>query len=341
MSQEHIEPTPAAFGKVIAGHFKIAHPEPVEGHEIARICRSTAASDDDALLLAAFKQRYPALDFHLTRGSEEWYRIGGVVDTVGNRLAKDISEWADRAFIECGQNFKTLLRHCREHGLVATRHQGITLYIAVSLGEQAEDFLQIEIDRLQEVRDRLLVGAECRPQDLEELIDPIDPIDVDQEPLGPIAYVYRRKTEVAVFMEELARHQAVKHPVQRFMDDWNRSNAGRQQSFCHEWNLKLHQARGRFGEKKMDVAVMPVRSTPLPRMESNAGRKGTALQGVLGHFDKQAGFPFAWFFYMVAKQYVPPLLGDAVYKDLDSDFAYLPHRDATVLREWVADPYFV
>lgn len=341
MTQEHIEPTQAASHNVIAGHFKTARQEFVEGHELARICRTTAASDDDSVLLAALEQRYPALDFRLTHGSEEWYRIGGVVDSLGNRLAKDISEWADRAFIECGQNFKTLVRHCRENGLVATRHQGTTLYIAASVGEMAEDFLQIEVDRLQEVRDRLLVGSDHRPQDLEELIDPIDPIDLDQEPLGPVAYVYRRKTEVAVFMEELAKHQAVKHPVQRFMEDWNRSNAGRQRRFCHEWNLKLHQARGRFGEKKMDVAVMPVNSTPLPRMETQAGRKSTALQSALGHFDKQAGFPFAWFFYMAAKQYVPPLFGDAVYKDLDTDFAYLPYRDATILREWVADPYFV
>jgi hypothetical protein len=341
MIQEHIEPLQAASAKVIAGHFKTAPPELVEGHELARICRSTVASDGDTRLLDALKQRYPALDFHLTRGAEEWYRIGGVVDSKGNRLAKDIAEWADRAFIECGQNFKTLLRYCRENGLVATRHQGITLYITAATGKGAEEFLQIEVDRVQEVRDRLLVGSENPPEDLEELIDPIAPLDVKQEPLGPVAHTYRRKTEVAVFMAELARHQAAKHPVQRFMNDWNRSNAGRQRPFCHEWNLKLHQHRGRFGEKKMDVAVMPVRGTALPRMETHAGKKGTALQSALGHFDKQAGFPFAWFFYMAAKLYVPPLLGDAVHQDLDGDFAYLPHRDATVLREWVADPYFV
>jgi hypothetical protein len=341
MTQQHTESPQLPSAKVIAGHFQAAHPDTVSGHELARICRGSAATDDDSGLLAALKARYPSLDFRLTRGSEEWYRIGGVVDSAGNRLAKDIAEWADRAFIECGQNFKTLLRYCRENGLVATRHQGLTLYIAASVGERAEDFLQIEIDRLQEVRDRLLVGGDSPPQDLEELIDPIDPKNVEQEPLGPVTYAYRRKTEVAVFMEELARHQAAKHPVQRFMDDWNRSNAGRHRPFCHEWNLKLHQARGRFGEKKMDVAVMPVRATPLPRMEANSGKKGTALQAALGHFDKHAGFPFAWFFYMAAKQYVPPVLGDTVYKDLDSEFAYLPHRDATVLREWVADPYFV
>ncbi len=327
---------------VIQGHFQGSRGAPIEGHDLARICKSAAATDDDAALLDALRQRYPGVDFRLTRGDEEWYRIGGVVDAQGNRLAKDISEWADRAFLECGQNFKTLLRHCREHGLVATRHQGTTLYIAAPLGEKAEEFLQIEVDRIQEVRDRLLVGEDHQPEDLEELIDPLDPIAVEQEPLGPVTYVYRRKTEVSVFMEELDTHQAIKHPVRRFMDDWNRSSASRSRPFCHEWNLKLHQHRGRFGENKMDVAAMAVhRGAALPRMESNLGKKGTALQTALGQFDKHAGFPFAWFFYMAAKLYVPPLLGETVQKDLDGDFAYLPFRDTTVLREWVTDPYFV
>ncbi len=334
----HTEPDSA---KVIAGNFRSNGPPPIEGHDLARICKNTTASDDDARLIEALRQRYPGVDFRLARGAEEWYRIGGVVDSTGNRLAKDISEWADRAFLECGQNFKTLLRHCRENGLIATRHQGTTLYIAAPLGEKAEEFLQIEVDRIQEIRDRLLVDKEHLPEDLEELIDPLDPIAVEQEPLGSVSYVYRRKTEVAVFMEELDTHHASKHPARRFMEDWNRGSACRHRPFCHEWNLKLHQHRGRFGENKMDVAAMAVNHAPLPRMEANVGKKGTALQSALGHFDKHAGFPFAWFFYMVAKLYVPPMLGEAVHRDLDGDFAYLPHRDTAILRDWIADPYFV
>jgi hypothetical protein len=323
-----------------------APPRPVvtaglEGPELARLCKHTAATDDDALLLAALGQHYPDRDFRLVRDPEEWYRIGGVVDAAGNRVARDITEWTDRAFIECGQNFKTLLRHCRENGLVATRHRGVTLYLVVPLGEGAEQFLQIEIDRSQEVRDRRLVGEDNAPQDLEELIDPLEPIDLDPEPLGPAIYAYRRKTEVALFMEEMGKHQARKHPVQRLMDDWNHSSAGRHRVFCHEWTLRLHQHRGRFAEQKMDVTVMPVHHASRPRLESAAGRRGTGLQASLHHFDKQAGFPFAWFFYMVARLYVPVLIGEAVHQDLDGDFAYLPHRDAVVLKEWIADPYFV
>lgn len=311
------------------------------GQELAGLCKSTPATPDDALLLAALRAHYPDLDFRLTRSDDEWYRIGGIVDARGDRLARDISEWAERAYLECGRNYRTLLRYCRENGLMATRHLGRTLYLVVALGETAQDFLQVEIDRVQEVRDRLLVGADGAPADLEELIDPLEPVEVEPEPLGPVVYVYRRKTEAAVFMAELDRHHAGKHPAGRFMDDWNRSSAGRNRPFCHEFNLKLHRHRGRYGERKMDVGVMAVQPQVLPLMEHHSTKKGTALQAALAHFDRQAGFPFAWYFYMVAKRYVPPLLAESVHRDLDGDFAYLPHRDAAVLRDWIADPYFV
>lgn len=337
MTQDQIQPTPIPRDTNPPG----GPAEPIDGREIAAICRKSPASDDDGLLLEALKDRFPGVDFRLTRGAEDWYRIGGVVDAEGNRLARDISEWADRAFLECGQNFKTLLRYCRENGLIATRYQGVTLYIVAVTGERAENFFQIEVDRVQEVRDRLLVGNGQQPEDLEELIDPLDPIEVSQDPVGSVGYIYRRKTDVALFMEELARHHAGKHSARRFMDDWNRSSAGRHRPFCHEFNLNLHQHRGKFGEKKMDVGVMAVATAAMPRMENSISKRGTALQSALGHFDKQAGYPFAWFFYMVSKHYVPPLLGEAVHQDLDGDFAYLPHRDATVLREWAAEPYFV
>lgn len=341
MSKEQSAPLPALAGNVIQGRFQSPWQESIEGHELARICRSTPAAEHDARLLEALSRRYPGLEFRLTRGAEQWYRIGGVVDAQGDRLARDISEWVDRAFLECGQNFRTLVRYCRENGLAATRHQGVTLYIAASLGSQAEDFLQVEVDRTQEVRDRLLVDTGNPPADLEELIDPMEPSSLDQTPLGSPSYHYRRKTEVAIFMKELGRHYATLHPVRRFLDDWNRSSAGRHRVFCHRWNLKLHQHRGRFGEEKLDVAVLPANSTALPRMEAHAGKRGTTLQAALSHFDRQAGFPFAWFFFMAARRYVPPLLGEAVHRDLTGDFAYLPYRDFATLTEWVADPYFV
>lgn len=337
MSKEQSTSSQATDGKALQGRFDATL---VDGLDLARICRHTVASPGDAALLTALNRRYPALEFRLAHASEAWYRIGGVMDARGERLATDISEWTGRAFLECGQNFKTLVRHCRDQGLVATRHHGLTLQIVASLGDKAEDFLQLEVDRTQEVRDRALVDADRPPRDMETLLGSLAPLETDCEPLGPPLYVYRRKTEVAVFMRELGKRLTGKHPVHRFLDNWNRSSAGRHRRFCQEWSLKLQPLREGSDKQKMDVAVLPG-PTLLPRLDFLADTKGAHLRSVLTHFDRRAGFPFAWFFYMAARRHVPPLLGEAVYRNLEGDFADLSHRDAAILREWIADPYFV
>lgn len=58
-------------------------------------------------------------------------------------------------------------------------------------------------------------------------------------------------------------------------------------------------------------------------------------------FDRQAGYPFAWFFYMLKGQLVPAQTGVAVFQDISGDFAYLPARDAAVLQDWMEMPYNV
>jgi len=61
----------------------------------------------------------------------------------------------------------------------------------------------------------------------------------------------------------------------------------------------------------------------------------------LTRFDRQAGYPFAWFFYMVKGKLVSPHCGVAVFKDISGDFSYLPERDVAVLKDWINTPYSV
>ena len=66
--------------------------------------------------------------------------------------------------------------------------------------------------------------------------------------------------------------------------------------------------------------------------------RGKALAVLLNRFDAQAGYPFAWYFHML-KGLVSPHVGEAVQRDLAQDYAYLPDRDAAVLKQWAASPY--
>jgi len=310
------------------------------GHTLGRICKETLSSSDDDALAERIQKAYPDYPLQLARVGHEWYRLGGVIKPDGSRIANDLNEWAERTFIECGQNFNTLLDYCEEESFLGTRHKGVTLYLVARTGSRAEDFVQIEVDKTQEVADRYLINADRPPDDLEELIDPLDPLKVEPFAVGASRYTYRRKTEVALFMNELARHRADRHPAQRFMDDWNASSAGQQAIFCEHWSVRLNQHRGKHGEQIMNVDVVRNQKRDVPRLESPEAKKGKALSTLISRFDGQAGYPFAWFFYMVKGQ-VSPHVGESVHRDLMKDYAYLPERDTTVLRRWIAKPYLL
>lgn len=310
------------------------------GHTLGRICKETIASADENALVERIQQAYPNYPLHLARVGHEWYRLGGVVKPDGSRIANDLNEWAERTFIECGQNFHTLLDYCEEEGFLGTRHKGATLYLVARTGLKAEDFVQIEVDRTQEVADRYLIDPDQPPDDLEELIDPLEPLKLEPMTIGPSRYTYRRKTEVALFMNELSRHRADRHPAQRFMDDWNASSASQQAIFCKYWSVRLNQHKGKHGEQIMNVDVVRNQKRDVPRLESPEAKKGKALAALINRFDSQAGYPFAWFFYMVKGQ-VSPHVGESVHRDLMKDYDYLPERDTTVLRRWIAKPYLL
>jgi hypothetical protein len=327
---------------MVAG-VEILHTESIplarfEGQQLHKICKDTLATAGDVSLLSNIQNTYPEYPVRLARLGHEWYRLGGVIKADGTRIAADVNEWAERTFIECGQDFNTLLDYCEEERFLVTQHTGISLYVVAKTGPHAEDFVQIEVDRTQELANRFLIDGNQPPDDLEELIDPISPVSVEPFAVGASRYSYRRKTDVALFMSELSRHRTDPHPAQRFMDDWNASSAGRESTFCDDWSLRLYQHIGRHGEQIMNAEVVLNQTKELPRLDGAEGKKGKALSTLTSRFDSQAGFPFAWYFYMV-KGLVSPHIGEAVQRDLSKDFAYLPERDAAVLKRWTTNPY--
>lgn len=314
----------------------------IDGPKLAKLCKDILPGPDDSALIAALQETIPQGQVRLARIGQPWYRLGGVIDRQGARVAMDLMEWSDRAFIECGQNLQTLVRHCREERLVATRHQGVTLYVTLQTGPKAQDFIQMEIDRSEEQADRHVADPKAMPEDVEELVDPLEPASVTPYAVASPRYIYRRKTDVALFMAELARNRAEPHPAQRFMDDWNRSSAGQSQAaFCQQWTLRLYQHKGRHGESLMNVEIVPTASQWPAHLANVAGVKGKSLASLLNRFDADAGYPFAWFFCMLKGRGVSPHVGETVIADLAKDYGYLPAKDAPVLADWQSKPYSV
>ena len=317
------------------------NPQVVSGQEIAACCKKIIPGQTDDLLLARLQALMPDYPIHLALVGDDWYRLGGVVDMEGRRIANDLIEWVERTYLECGQNLQTLIDYTLEQQLIATKQTGRTLYFVVQTGDQAEDFTLIEIDKTHEVSDRMLVDVGNPPEDLEEFIDPLQPFCIESFCFGHSRYAYRRKTDVRLFMEVIAERHGSSHPVTRFMADWNRSTAGACFRFSDDWIIRPYRHTGRFGEQIVNVELINTHQQHLPHVQDFAGKKGSALNNVLSRFDRQVGYGFAWFFYMLKGKLVSSHCGEAVYKDISGDFAYLPAKDETVLRDWISKPYNV
>jgi len=323
----------------------------LDGQQLVKLCKDTLpiqqadarldAGGNDKHLLGKLQALLPECPVSLARVGDEWYRLGGIIDRNGQRVADNLIEWAERTFIECGKDLPTLLDYAQAQQLIATRQVGRSLHFVAQVGDKAEEFIQIDIDKTLEIADRLLVGSAMPPEDLEEFIDPLEPECVPAFTVGPARYAYRRKTEVAVFMEEINKHQPDRHPAQRFMDDWNRSSAGQRAVFCSDWVIRPYQHTGRFGEQVVNIDIVNSGKRTIPQLDKAAGLKGLPLHNQLTRFDRQLGYPFAWFFYMVSRKSVPLECAVAVFKDIDGDYSYLPERDAEVLRDWIKEPYKV
>ena len=313
----------------------------LNGQQIAKLCKQILPSADDELLLAKLQELIPSHKVRLARIGDEWYRLGGIVDMQGNRIAQDLVEWTERTFINCGKNLQTLIQHAQEEKLIATRQTGNTLHFVVQTGTKAEDFIQIDIDKTHEISDRLLVSEHNPPEDLEEFIDPLNPDCLEAFSIGAARYSYKRKTDVAIFMDEINKYHIEEHPVQRFMDDWNRSSTQQKAVLSDDWIVRPFRNTGRFGEQIINVEIVNTQQKNVLQMKDVSGKKGTSLANLLTRFDRQVGYPFAWFFYMVKGKLVLPQTGVAVYKDVNGDFSYLPERDVAVLKDWVNTPYSV
>jgi hypothetical protein len=313
----------------------------LNGQSISLCCKNTLPAQGDEVLLKKIQALVPEHTVRLARTGDEWYRLGGVVDMNGKRIANDLIEWTERTYIECGKNLQTLIDHARDQQLIATRQTGNTLYFVMQTGKKAEDFIQIDIDKTHEMADRLLVNDHQPPEDLEEFIDPLEPDCIEAFGIGTARYTYRRKTDVAVFMDEINKHHLEEHSVQRFMDDWNRSTAGQNAVLCEDWIIRPYRHVGRFNEQIINIELINTQNKNIPRLDDIAGKKGVALQSLLTRFDRQVGYPFAWFFYMLKGKLVTPQVATAVFKNLNGDFSYLPERDIAVLKDWISTPYSV
>lgn len=313
--------------------------EGLSPERIAALCQRTIPGPSHRALLQGLGRLSAEHDFRwvLTRGG--WYRLGGVVTEGGARVTDNVDVWIQELFRDCRETMNVLVERVATAGYLVTRWVGKTHYFVAPTGEGPADFLQLEVEELQEVIAHPLINRETPPDDLDELIDPAMPRAQSFEPLAAPHYVFRRVTDVSAFLDKMPKRPLQTSPIKRFVSEWGRSSAGRTRRFCDHWVLSLRSHKGVHGEPILSATPASTYGKTIPRLHIPALARGPDLARLVQQFDHKLGYPFAWYFCMVHSHHVPTTLGDSVYQDIQTGFDYLPDRDQMVLAEWIRYPY--
>ncbi len=295
-------------------------------------CATLPAPADLNALIAVLRESLPGIEprHALTRGG--WHRLGGLVDLEGQRIAHHLVAWAEA---ESDGDIDELLLKVADLPYLVTRLNGQTHYLVAPIGPGPADFIQIEVEELQEVLDRPITAPDWFPDSIEEFADPLDFPRLEHKPLGPPRLLLRRLVRVPDFI--VSRDAGPR--LQRFLRDWERGSAQESAHFCEHWVLAIREYQNRKGATHLSAKPIPILVSEIPPLPDGEVARGALLANRIHGFDRALGYPFAWYFHMVTSPKVSHQLAEAVHADLMGAYAYLPARDLKVLRDWYAEPY--
>lgn len=305
---------------------------------IIEVCATTSVSSGPAALVKALGGALPDWKFRhaLVRGG--WYRLGGIVDGEGRHVTDNLERWVEQELDARDGDIGHLIDDHAGQVLYATRLVGNTHYLTTSAGEDADAFLQLEIEDLQEVRAHRLFANE--PASLEELVDPRGGGETPL-PLGLPFYSFRRIQHVGAFLKRMLDRKPEPAGIHRMVTDWEKSSAGATSVFYNHWVLATREHLDRYHQpvfRAQPIATLP--GEP-PEFTADTDCMGLRLQEALHHFDREVGYPMAWYFHMLTTRAVPHWVAQTVVEDALGGYAYLPQRDIDVVRTWLHRPFSV
>ena len=305
---------------------------------IVEACAKTTVNTGAAGLAKALGSALPDWKFRHALGRGGWYRLGGIVDGSGLRISDNLETWIENALDERDGDIGRLIDDYAGETLYATRLVGQTHYLVAAAGDASDDFLQLEIENLQEMRAHRLFAGD--PTTVEELVDPRGSGDAPQ-PVGLPFYAFRRIQHIGAFLKRMLAQKPEPAPIHRMLADWTDSSAGSASAYSNHWVIATREHLDRYHQPVFRAQPIATLAGEPPEFGAEKGCEGLKLQEALNHFDRQTGYPMAWYFHMLTTKTVPHWVAQTVVEDALAGFAYLPQKDVDVVRGWLHRPYAV
>ncbi len=305
---------------------------------IVETCAKTPVSAGPSGLTKALLGAIEEWKFRHAFARGGWYRLGGIIDADGQRVSDSLESWVENELDQRDGDIGQLIDDYADRKLYATQLVGQTHYLIAPEGEGNDDFLQLEIEDLQEMRSHQLFAND--PGTIEELVDPRG----DKEtpvPLGLPFYTFRRIQHVGAFLQRMLGQKPDPAPIHRMIDDWTRSSAGGASAFYNHWVIATREHLDRYHQPVFRAQPIATLTGEPPEFEATQGTSGLELQKALTHFDRAVGYPMAWYFEMLSSKAVPHWVAQTVVEDSLGGLAYLPQKDVDIIRHWLHQPYAV
>jgi len=294
-----------------------------------------------ASLLAVTARLLPDCPCHfaLTRGG--WYRSGGILHAHGERVADKLEAWVSQELADCGDDLGEFIDRHADSELLATRHTGRTHYFVAPYGSAPTDFLQLEVEEMQEVLDRRLWDAASPPLDIQELTEPSKPASVPAQAVGAPYYRFRRLTDLSQVAARLRGPVGDTPSLIRFVQEWAGSRSGQGKHFSEHWIVALREQHDRYNNVVLSATPISRHARALKPFHWNSALRGLDAARQLQSFDRAAGYPGAWYFHLVAGGITPRDMAFAAMQDIESGFGYLGDMETALLTGWLRTPYSV
>ncbi|GAB6054549.1 hypothetical protein JCM17960_33690 [Magnetospira thiophila] len=308
---------------------------PLDDAQIAQAVTRVLPSPKHKALLESVARAIPGVAFELAVTRDGWYRTGGILVADGSRIAHNLRDWAEST---CDGDVTEIAAEYLGEGYVATRLQGRTHYLMAATGDGPMDFIQVEVEEIQEMTDRPLLDPDFLPDDIEDLVDPMDAPRLTGEPCGGPRYELRRATDFSPCLESPDSKFCGDAFFRRFLGEWIASSAAQAVRLHEHWVFTMVPYTDRFGEPRFYVKPRPQRQ-PGNKLDGKIHGRGSDLARLIHAFDRASDYPMAWYFHMVTGCGVSHIIAEAALDDLMGAYAYLPAKDLAILRKWGKEPY--
>lgn len=319
-------------------------------------------------VVAILDRAYDGLRFEFaSTWPDPGWRDGQIRGATGRIVTSTPREWILERMRGAGTQWRAEAERLRASKLRRTHFVSQPLFFTARYGPAAWDFVQVRVHLVHEAHAPLLLPEDwcCdKPEDVAGWVD----FREHAPAIGPQRYELSSAIDVAAFVEERAarwrdafnrrlpivaekrittifvgenrrieerigdRPDFQRTPgrcsLQRLFDDWTDSSAGRSgERFERHWVIQENEIPRWVND---------------PRLPSIAKARicdaGDFIKW-LAAFDRRAGYPFAWYTYMLHGNKIHAGYGQRAWELVKSGAMPLTERDVEVLRRWAERSY--